>query len=207
MDKWTHQVNLNIDSKSHKRLATAMSNLTSGNAMQQREAAESLVSIFKGGGQVTKASQDLLLKHLAGIVGDAETWMQHNISGHFGGAELKVLQEATKNALAEEQERIHTLHQSAVDRYGPGSGWEQLAGNINHSVRSVFRQFGSEVPDIYPEAAPIVLGSGQRPAAPKAPKGDKPTKADPMKAKAQRALDDPHAPPEAKAAARAILGL
>ncbi len=34
-----------------------------------------------------------------------------------------------------------------------------------------------------------------------------PTTVDPMKAKAQRALDDPNAPPEAKAAARTILGL
>jgi hypothetical protein len=164
---WKNTVNLSIDSKSHKRLATAMSNLDSGNAMQQREAAESLVSIFKGGGQVTKASQDLLLKHLAGVVGDAQTWLQHAASGHFGEAELNVLKQATQSALAEEQEKLHAYHESAVDTFGPGSGYEQLGGNVNAMVKGAFRQFGYDSPDVYPQSAEsVVLGSGKRPKAP-----------------------------------------
>jgi hypothetical protein len=153
----------------HKRLATAMQNLESGNAMQQREAAESLVSIFKGGGQVTKASQELLLNHLAGIVGDAQTWIQHKLSGHYGSAELNVLQEATKNALREEQEKLHMYHESAKDTFGPGSGWEQLGANVNAMTKGAFRQFGYDAEDIYPSATePVVLGSGKRPATPTA---------------------------------------
>lgn len=167
---WKNTVNLSIDSKSHKRLATAMSNLNSGNSMQQREAAESLVSIFKGGGQVTKASQDLLLKHLAGIVGDVQTWMQHAVDGGFGARELAVLQQATRNALAEEKEKLHGYHQSAAKTFGPGSGYEQLGANVNAMVGGAFEQFGGDDEgSIYPDATePVVLGSGKRPKAPKA---------------------------------------
>jgi len=167
--EWKNTVNLAIDSKSHKRLATAMANLDSGNAMQEREAAESLVAIFKGGGQVTKASQDLLLKHLAGYVGDVQTWLQHAATGNFGKMELDVLKNATRNALAEEQEKLHGYQESAAFTFGPGSGYEQLAGNVNALVKGAFKQFGYDSPSIYPEEAePVVLGSGQRPAAPKA---------------------------------------
>lgn len=165
--EWKNTVNLSIDSKSHKRLATAMANLESGNAMQEREAAESLVAIFKGGGQVTKASQDLLLKHLAGIVGDVQTWLQHLETGNFGAMELNVLKTATRNALKEEQEKLHAYHESAVDTFGPGSGWEQLGGNVNAMVKGAFKQFGYDAPSVYPEnAEPVVLGSGQRPKPP-----------------------------------------
>lgn len=171
--EWKNTVNLAIDSKSHKRLATAMANLDSGNAMQQREAAESLVSIFKGGGQVTKASQDLLLHNLAGIVGDAQTFIEKKLSGKYGERELNVLKQATRNALAEEQEKLHAYHDSAVDTFGPGSGYEQLGANVNALVKGAFKQFGYDAEDIYPGAnQPVVLGSGERPAAaaPKAPK-------------------------------------
>lgn len=166
--EWKNTVNLAIDSKSHKRLATAMANLDSGNAMQEREAAESLVSIFKGGGQVTKASQDLLLKHLAGIVGDAQTWIQHKLTGNFGAAELDVLRQATRNALAEEQEKLHGYYESAQDTFGPGSGYEQLGGNVNALVKGAFKQFGYDAPDLYQNAESVVLGSGQRPKTAKA---------------------------------------
>jgi hypothetical protein len=174
---WVSENQLNVDSKSAKRLSTVMANISSDNSMQQREAAESMVSIFKGGGQVTKASQDLLLKHLAGIVGDAQTWLSHIDSGHFGAKELEVLQKAAQGALDEEHERAQAYFQSYRDRFGPGSGWENMAGNVNHNARSYFRQFGIEVPDVYDgQPGSVVLGAGRRPASKPAASASPPSK-------------------------------
>jgi hypothetical protein len=161
---WRARNTFDVDSKTNRRLQTAMGNLTSGNAMQQREAAESLVSIFKGGGQVTKASQDLLLKHLGGIVGDAQSWLEGLSSGHYGSRELGVLKEAANSALDEQKSRMQETYQSAVDDFGPGSAYENMGGNVNHEIKSHFRQFGLDVPDIYSNGAPkVTLGSGSRP--------------------------------------------
>jgi hypothetical protein len=161
---WRARNTFDVDSKTNRRLQTAMGNLTSGNAMQQREAAESLVSIFKGGGQVTKASQDLPLKHLGGIVGDAQSWLEGLSSGHYGSRELGVLKEAANSALDEQKSRMQETYQSAVDDFGPGSAYENMGGNVNHEIKSHFRQFGLDVPDIYSSGAPkVTLGSGSRP--------------------------------------------
>lgn len=162
---WVGRNTANVDSQTNRRLQTAMTNLNSKNAMQQREAAESLVSIFKGGGQVTKASQDLLLSHLAGITGDAQTFLQHLQNGQYGARELTILRQAAHGALAEQKERLSKLYESAQADFGPGSGWENMGGNVNHMVKSEFKQFGLDVPDIYQqEAAPnVTLGSGSRP--------------------------------------------
>lgn len=161
---WRARNTFDIDSKTNRRLQTALGNLTSGNAMQQREAAESLVSIFKGGGQVTKASQDLLLKHLSGIVGDAQSWLEGLSSGHYGSRELGVLKQAAQGAMDEQKQRMLEVYQSAKDDFGPGSAYENMGGNVNHEIKSHFRQFGLDVPDIYQGTAPkVTLGSGARP--------------------------------------------
>jgi hypothetical protein len=165
---WRARNTFDIDSKTNRRLQTATSNLNSGNAMQQREAAESLVSIFKGGGQVTKASQDLLLKHLAGIVGDAQSFLQGLQNGQYGSRELGILKQAAKGALDEQNQRMQEVYNSAKDDFGPGSAYENMGGNVNHEIKSHFRQFGMDVPDIYADNAPkVTLGSGARPAPPK----------------------------------------
>ncbi len=166
--QWRDENSLSVDSKMAKRLNTALANLTTKegekpNGMRQREGAESLVSVFKGGGQVTKASQELLLKHLSGIVGDAETWLSERSSGTYGDRDLEVLRAAAKGALAEQAEQMKSYYQSAKDTFGPGSGWENLGGNINHMIKGEFRQFGIDAPDIYGEAPTVTLGSGERP--------------------------------------------
>jgi hypothetical protein len=167
---WRARNTFDVDSKTNRRLQTAMSNLNSGNAMQQREAAESLVSIFKGGGQVTKASQDLLLKHLGGIVGDAQSWLQHLQNGQYGSRELGILKQASEGALDEQKQRMQEVYNSAKDDFGPGSAYENMGGNVNHEIKSHFRQFGMDVPDIYASDAPkVTLGSGARPAPQKKP--------------------------------------
>jgi hypothetical protein len=89
-------------------------------------------------------------------------------SGHYGERELQVLKQATQSALAEEQDKLHAYQESANDTFGPGSGYEQLGGNVNAMVKGAFKQFGYDAPDIYPEAQqPVILGSGQRPPTPK----------------------------------------
>jgi hypothetical protein len=165
---WIGRNTANVDSQTNRRLQTAMSNLNSNNAMQQREAAESLVSIFKGGGQVTKASQDLLLSHLSGIVGDAQTWLQHLQNGQYGSREMEVLKRAAQGAIEEQNARMGKLYESAQADFGPGSGWENLGGNVNHMVKSEFKQFGLDVPDVYQQdtAPKVTLGSGSRPKKP-----------------------------------------
>ncbi len=169
---WRARNTFDVDSKTNRRLQTAMTNLTSNNAMQQREAAESLVSIFKGGGQVTKASQDLLLSHLAGIVGDAQSWLQKLDNGQYGSREAAILKQAAQGAMDEQKNRMLEVYQSAKDDFGPGSAYENMGGNVNHEVKSHFRQFGLDVPDIYPTTAPkVTLGSGAR---------QKPQKANPI---------------------------
>lgn len=176
--QWRDRNQLNIDSKSSKRLNTIVANLDSGNAMQQREGAESLVSVFKGGGQVTKASQDLLLKHLSGLVGDAQTFLQHLESGHYGQQELSVMQQAAKAAVEEQRNNLKLNYESAVADFGPGSGWENLGANVDHMVQSEFKQFDIDAPPIYGSHAPgVSLGSGKRPTpskTPGAPHADKP---------------------------------
>lgn len=162
---WRTENTLDVDSKTNRRLSTALSNIDSGNSMQQKEAAESLVSIFKGGGQVTKASQDLLLKHLGGLVADAQSWLQGLQNGQYGSRELNILKQAAHGAMEEQQQRLGTAYKSAVEAFGPGSGFENLGGNVNHAIKGEFKQFGLDVPDIYQqESAPkVTLGSGSRP--------------------------------------------
>lgn len=161
--EWKKTVQLPVDARSMKRLNTISENLNSKNALQQKEGAESLVSVFRGGGQVTKASQDYLLNHLSGIVGDAQTWLEHRVSGGFGPRDLAVLRQAANAALREQREKSDAYYQSAQDTFGPGSGWENLGGNVNHLVKGALSQFGYDAPDIYEgTGAAVTLGSGQR---------------------------------------------
>jgi hypothetical protein len=60
------------------------------------------------------------------------------------------------------------LYESAQADFGPGSGWENLGGNVNHMVKGEFKQFGLDVPDVYQQdtAPKVTLGSGSRPKKP-----------------------------------------
>jgi hypothetical protein len=153
---------LPLDSKSSKRLATAYANLSSNNAMMQREGAEGLVGFFRGG-VVTGQAQKYLLDHLSGIVGDAQTWLQKRKTGGYGPRDLAVLREAAKSAYEEQQTKAAQHYRSAVGRFGPGAGYDAYGGNLNAKVLGTLREFGYEAAPLYPDAEPIQLGSSGRP--------------------------------------------
>ena len=154
---------LPLDAKSFKRLEFAARNINSDNPLQQKEAAEGLVGFFRGG-VTTASAQNFLLGHVSGLGGQAETAVEHVKSGKYGPQDLAVIAQAAKNAVTEQRDTAMRHAASAAVRFGPGSGFESLAPQVNAKVQGTLREFGVEVPPIYPDAGPAIpLGSTARP--------------------------------------------
>jgi hypothetical protein len=178
---------LPLDAKAYKRLAFVATNLDSGNPTQQKEAAEGLVGFFRGG-VTTGAAQKFVLGQIGGMGARAQTALERVTTGKYGAEDLAILQQAAKNAVAEQQNLAQRHYESARRIFGPGSGNDELAGNINARVQGTLRDFGYESPPLYPEAEPMQLGTNHRPYQDKPP-------APPTRA--------PGAPPEVQAGDKA----
>jgi hypothetical protein len=181
-----------LQSKSYARLSMALKNINSGNGPLQRDAQSALVSYFSGGGVVREFEQKFLLSNLAGLGAQGETALEHLKSGKLGPTDLRVMQEATRRALQEQQDRAEELAQSAHVRFGPGSGYENFGGNVDAAVGGTLRALGYDAEPMYPGQEAVRLGDIVRPyrAQGKRPAGAPPQVQARDKAKHTSSLDD-----------------
>lgn len=179
----------------------------STNPVDQALAVEQIGKIAHGGNTVTKATQDLIYHHMGGTPERFEANLNQILDhGRLAPAQLRMLQETTAALAQHHDENKNTIKAGAEVQFGPTSiyGSPYMQPMVRQHLDALYKEMGIEGDQAATAANPTTEGSirlgrnrGRKTGAPGA---------DPIRAKAERALKDPNAPPEAKEAARKILG-
>lgn len=183
-DRWYKQQDVKKVLGGERMLASASANIGSGNPLAEHDAQVSLGRFFRGG-MPTEGEMHLLYKNLAGRIGNAlPAFFEKMERGGLTSAEVGIVKEAIVTAQQEQRRALSHVLKSARAEFGPGTGHDNLAGNMNAKWRGALAGFGlddaemTEWGDLYtPEAGggpvPIVeYGKGNpqvdkhRPKAP-----------------------------------------
>lgn len=165
-DRWSKQQNWKGVAAGSRQLKAAMGNIVSGNPLAEKDAQIQLARFFRGA-MPTEGEMHMLYANLGGRLGQALPKFIEDMSrGGLSPEQKNILKESIDVAQRESDEQIANIVESARTNFGPGSGHENLAGNINARVKGLFRGVGVKVPDVFApgddgSAAPTVtLGQG-----------------------------------------------
>jgi hypothetical protein len=172
-NRWQQQQGWGTVRTANRALQSAMTNAGSGNPLAEHDAQIQLARVFRGT-TPTEGEMHLLYNNLAGKVGNAwPAFVEKMSRGGLSPAERDILVESIGVAKQEQQEQIGHIIDSARETFGPGSGHENMAGNVNAKVRGLFRGAGVQAPDVFEaqggQALPTVtLGKGNSKIDPEA---------------------------------------
>lgn len=176
------------------RLDSALANLDSNNAVQQHEGASALVGFFRGGNMVTSDAYKNILGNISGMGGRLDQAIESISSGRYSDENAAILRQAAHEAVNQYKTQLRALQDGAVNAFGPGSGYENYAGNVNARIGGLFKTLGMPVPPIYPDDPSAVrLGERVRPymtPPKKRPPGAPPETRAKDKANHAKSLDD-----------------
>jgi hypothetical protein len=194
MSDWERNVAATAkDSGAYKRLKFALDNLESGNPVRQHEGAAGLVGFFRGANAVTSDAYKNIIGNVSGAGGRIEQAIESIQTGQYGEQNAAILRQAAHAAVDEQQQLMAQHHEAAKRLFGPGSGYENYAGNVNQRVSGVLHDLGYDGAPIYEAAGPSAqLGSTHRPYQPPAKAAARPAGAPPevkAKDKAQKLKD------------------
>lgn len=162
-----------------RKLHASLANLASDDhkdALKHKDAAFQLGGFFRNG-PPTEGEMHYLYSNLGGVVGNGlQTFIQKMATGDLTPVEMDMLRRSAKTARSEWLQNVEDAKGAAVEMFGPGSGLDFLAPNVNHKLKARFKALGEDIPDIFttPEGSGVQLGSGRRPStagAPAAPAG------------------------------------
>lgn len=198
----------------------ATAQLEAQTGLGDADALTSMAKAFRGG--VPNMFEDKRLQdHMTGLLGRIETIAAGAQSGRLGPEAEANVKQTLAAAKAEMERHVDGRYQTFAHGVGTNPQLQNYGGQVNAEVRTIFAPLGRDVPDVMSEdgqqAQPLGAAQGrahgnpvqQAHAAGKAKNADrvarvqgKPT----VQELAQQAIDDPEAPPEAKAAAHKVLG-
>lgn len=156
-------------------LRGAMANLEAEGpnaALQHKDAQIQLAKYFRGN-VPTDSEMHMLYENLGGTLGNGlPKFFARMESGDLTPTELNMLRESMRTAHDEYKRNVKMAYESARATFGPGSGYENMATNVNTMLGGAFKNMGVGMDelggDIYPEANTGVTlkgGAGARPAA------------------------------------------
>lgn len=186
--------------------------VASGATPMQGKEAQVLAALL-----IRKRVSDAEMRHIydnTGGAADAFARFAHNnIAGDLTPEQLRQLQASTA-VLINGHKRMVARASEAAKYAFKDPAFAMMPDQAQHMYGMFMQEAGQPVDNLFDTEGGITLGTGKRPmihpraagpaAAPRAPAP--PPSVDPMRAKAERALADPAAPPEAKAAAHKYLG-
>jgi hypothetical protein len=164
-DKWQKQQGWGTVRTANRALHSAMENAASGNPLAEHDAQIQLARVFRGT-TPTEGEMHLLYNNLAGKLGNAwPSFVEKMSRGGLSPKETEILTESIDIAKNEQKDQVGNILQSARDTFGPGSGHENMAGNVNAKVRGLFHGVGVDAPHVFEaqsgDALPTVtLGKG-----------------------------------------------
>jgi hypothetical protein len=153
--------------KSNRALHAAMANIAAKGpdaVMSHKDAFVQLERYFRGG-TPTDSETHLLLSNLGGIPGAVDRFLAESRTGDFSDITKRNIVAATRRALAEHDENVNNMFAGLRERFGPGSGYDNMAPQVNRRVHALGRTYGLDLPPVYEtEGEGVTLGSGKRPA-------------------------------------------
>lgn len=146
---WTRTVDWKGIQSADRSLKNGLAAIASGNPLSEQEA-KVMYGRFARGTTPTEGEMHLLYSNLAGRVANfgpkvIERWSR-------GGAtddERAIVQQAMEESEKVMAGRVNDVYDSAVQQFGPGTGHDYMAGNINGMVGSMFTGAGYKVKPIY----------------------------------------------------------
>jgi hypothetical protein len=147
-DKWQKQQGWGTVRTGSRALHAAMANIDSGNPLAEKDAQIQLARFLRG--TVTEGEMHILYNNLAGKLGNAwGAFSEKMMRGGLSPAEKNILSEAIDVSKQEQAENVGNIIASARETFGPGSGHENMAGNVNHKVRGLFQGVGVKSGDVF----------------------------------------------------------
>lgn len=134
-----------------------MANIDSPNVLQKRDAQIQLGRLFRGT-TPTEGEMHLLYNNLGGT---ADRWNQFVAgleSGGLSDEQARQLKASAGTAHQELEHRKERAFGSLATQFGPGSGFEALAPQINTALKARGKALGVDVPDVY-QAEPGAKGA------------------------------------------------
>lgn len=161
--------------KSDRLLNAAITNVAAQGpdaVMSHKDAFFALERYFRGG-IPTDSETQLLLKHMGGIVGAKDKFLEDMKTGDFSPITVQNIATAAARAKEENDRNKARFVSGAMKRFGPNSEYRLMGPNVNSYMSSIAGGFDLDVPDLYPEGTGgegVTLGSGERPNVGKAPR-------------------------------------
>lgn len=141
-NRWHQQFDVKKVLGGTRMLASADMNINSGNPLAEHDAQVSLGRFFRGG-MPTEGEMHLLYQNLAGRLGNGmQAFVEKMERGGLTPAEVDIVRGAIGTARHEQRRVLGDIMRSARHEFGPGSGHENLAGNINAKWRGALAGFG-----------------------------------------------------------------
>lgn len=160
-------VNLPIDNKQGKDLHAASVLLNSNNPVSQADGFEAMLRIFRGG-VATMGAQQLIQKHLSGVKGSIEGWLENKVTGGYGDEERTNLRDAVKLALTENKERKRLAMDSFDEKFTGSPTWQNLGQTVAEERNAIMAEWGEEPTMKSGEEGPVIgpRGKGVKPRKP-----------------------------------------
>lgn len=156
----------------NKSLRDSMAAINSGNAVGEKEAMVSFARFMRGA-MPTEGEMHLVYGNLGGLIQKIPNLLELMDRGGLAPEQKRLVKDAINHAHQTWEARRNQTLGAIQTQFGPGSGFENMAGNVNTQLRARAQLVGADIPDVYPDAqGGVVLGSGERPkaAAARAPK-------------------------------------
>lgn len=146
-------------------LQKAMAGINSGNSVGEKEAQVAFARFMREA-MPTEGEMHLVYGNLGGLAQKIPGLIEQMERGGLAPGQLKIVKDAINHSHATWAARRDQTLKSLGTTFGPGSGFEHAAPQINTWLRAKGQMTGIELPDLYPDAqGGIVLGSSERPEA------------------------------------------
>ena len=149
----------------NKSLRDSMAAINTDNPVAEKEAMVSFARFMRGA-MPTEGEMHLVYGNLGGLAQKIPGLIEQMERGGLAPEQKRLVKDAINHAHHTwETKRDQTLG-ALRTQFGPGSGFEHMAPQINTQLRARAQFAGADMPDVYPDAqGGVVLGSGERPKA------------------------------------------
>ncbi len=163
------QVNWRSLQTADRALKHALKAVASGNPLGEQEA-KVMYAKFARGTTPTEGEMHLLYKNMGGLLANGpDKFVEKAIRGGLTDKEREIVGEAVQESENEMAHQIAGVYDSARAKFGPGSGHENMQGNVNANVASLL---GPGFPPVFESTdgpvPTVTLGEGNPMVDPKA---------------------------------------
>lgn len=148
-DRWSKQQRWGSLLQADVALKQALRGVASGNPLSE-QGAKVMFGRFERGAMPTEGEMHMLYESLNGRLKNAlPAFVEKMQRGGLNPGERQILQDALDTAERETQHQVDKIYNSARKKFGPGSGHENMQGNVNANVAGLLAGAGIERPPVF----------------------------------------------------------